>query len=217
MSKTRILSSELNFFWGRGTWHSCACFLVVSPYIYVEEMVVFRENLRCFLLRQVGFTPKYLNGWMDGETDEWMDGQMNAWIDSVTRGSAVHFTQIFLVLFFYQVVVFCFTQRSAGIISMLLALDLWNSCLIFIRERLFKLGFNNISNRRSEYQSPLMWCCLGLLKYFWHDGVGVMDYWPSVLSECSENAHFEKQSSSVLFYFFLCQSSPSSPFYSTDI
>lgn len=145
-----------------------------------------------------------------------MDGQMNAWIDSLTQGSAVHFTQIFLVLFFYQVVFFCFIQHSVGIISMLLALDLWNSYLIFIREQLFKLGFNIISNRSYDYQSPLMWCCLGLLKYFWHDGVGVMDYWPSVLSECSENTHFENQSS-VLFFSFLYQSSPSSPFHSTDI
>ncbi len=40
----------------------------------------------------------------------------------------------------------------------------------------------------------------------------VMDYWPTVLSEYSENTHFEDNSSHVVFYFSLYLYPLPSPF-----
>lgn len=56
--------------------------------------------------------------------------------------------------------------------------------------------------------SPSQECDIVFIYYDTFDMMAcAMDYWPTVLSEYAENAHFEDSSSPVLFYFPLYLSS----------
>lgn len=109
-----------------------------------------------------------------------------------------------------KIVVSHFCQNRAE--SMLLALGTIRNISHFGFECCTSNGFSSLSAPGAT-SSQSQGRDAGFVYYDTSDmTVFVMDYWPTVMSEYYENARFEDNGSSVLFYFHLYLSPLSSPF-----